>query len=277
MSQIDSNTAADVATRDVSRIDTSEFDRRDLPKVTGGTREPRFQAVVRQSALNKLHRHGLAQDVEVCGVLVGNIYRDVSGPWLYIENAVEGDHAAERAAQVTFTAETWAHIQAIMDKEHPDKRILGWYHTHPGFGIFLSEMDLFIQENFFPLPWQAALVYDPKAGEEGLFVWRDNKPEVEVFLVEPDAPKEHDTMIVRKAKDVSSGAAAAADVGLLAQRLDALERRQRTILLLLAIVGLIALAWPLIVTAFLPNLFKSKEPPAPITLPTDDANRAGRQ
>ena len=260
----------DAPARDVSRIDTAEFQHRDLPAVSNGQRQARFQAVVRQSALNKLHRHGLSQDVEVCGVLVGNIYRDASGPWLYIEHAIEGDHAAGRAAQVTFTAETWAHIQGVMDKEHADKRILGWYHTHPGFGIFLSEMDLFIQENFFPLPWQVALVYDPKAGEEGLFVWRDDAPQTEPFLVETDAGREHDTMIVRRAKDVSAGAAAAADVGLLAQRLDAVERRQRTILLLLALVGLLALAWPLIVSAFLPNLLKPKEPPPPIPLQSDD-------
>jgi proteasome lid subunit RPN8/RPN11 len=266
----------DAPTRDVAQMAIVDLERRDFPSKAGGIRKSHFQVVVKQSALNTLHRHGLAQDVEVCGVLVGNIYRDASGPWLYIQNAIEGDHAAERAAQVTFTAETWAHIQSIMDKDHPDKRILGWYHTHPDFGIFLSEMDLFIQENFFPLPWQVALVYDPKAGEEGLFVWRDNKPEVEGFLIEPDSAQEHDTTVVRKAKDVSSGAAAVADVSILAQRLDALERRQRTILLLLAIVGLIALAWPLIVTAFLPNLLKPKEPPPPIQLNADESTRSQR-
>jgi proteasome lid subunit RPN8/RPN11 len=258
--------------RDVSQIAVADLRRRDPPAVTGGAREARFQVAIKQSALNKLHRHGLSQDVEVCGVLVGDVYRDDSGPWLHVEDAIEGDHAAERAAQVTFTAETWAHIQEVMDREHPDEKILGWYHTHPGFGIFLSEMDQFIQENFFPLPWQVALVYDPKAGEEGVFVWKDGKPQTERFLVESDAPKEHDTLRVQKAKDVSNMAAASgsADFAVLAQRLDAIERRQRIILTLLAIIGLIALAWPLVVSAFLPNLL-NKEAPTPIRLPSDDA------
>ena len=48
-----------------------------------------------------------------------------------------------------------------MDAEHSEERIVGWYHTHPGFGIFLSGMDLFIQDHFFNLPWQVAFVYDP--------------------------------------------------------------------------------------------------------------------
>jgi proteasome lid subunit RPN8/RPN11 len=262
------------ALRDVSQIDTADLPHRAIPAVTGGSREPRFQIAVKQSALNKLHRHGLSQDVEVCGVLVGDVYRDDSGPWLYVEDAIEGDHAAQRDAQVTFTAETWAHIQSVMDADHPDKKILGWYHTHPGFGIFLSEMDQFIQENFFPLPWQVALVYDPKAGEEGVFVWKDGKPEAELFLIESDVPREHDTLRILKPKDVSSAATAgatSADFATLAQRLDAIERRQRIILTLLAIIGLIALAWPLVVSAFLPNLLNPKEPPPPIRLPADDS------
>src|SRR5688572_7460699 len=269
MAHTNSNTTD--TTKDVSQLNPAEFPSRALPTtITNGQREPRFQAVIRQSALNTLHRHGLSQDVEVCGVLVGSIHSDPSGPWLYVQDAIEGDHATSRAAQATFTAETWAHIQSVMDRDHPDKRILGWYHTHPGFGIFLSQMDLFIQENFFPLPWQVALVYDPKASEEGLFVWKDNKPTVEVFLTEPDQPKQNDTFIVRQAKDTSPGAAASADAVLLAQRLDHLERRQKLILTLLAIIGLIALAWPLIVTAFLPTLFNPKDPPPHIPLQAED-------
>jgi proteasome lid subunit RPN8/RPN11 len=255
--------------RDASSIDPSDLPRRNLPGVTGGQREQRFQVVLRQSALNKLHRHGRSQDVEVCGVLVGNPCADDSGAWLHVEDAIEGDHAAERTAQVTFTADTWAHIQSILDRDHPDKKILGWYHTHPGFGIFLSEMDVFIQENFFPLPWQVALVYDPKAGEEGVFVWKDGKPRTEPFLVEADMPGEHETRRVEKAKEVST-AASSEEFSVLAQRLDAIERRQRIILTLLALIGVLALAWPLIVSAFLPNLLRPKEPLTPIPLRTDD-------
>ena len=35
-------------------------------------------------------------------------------------------------------------------------KIVGWYHTHPGFGVEFSEMDLFIQQNFFGGPAQIA-------------------------------------------------------------------------------------------------------------------------
>jgi len=47
-------------------------------------------------------------------------------------------------------------------------------------------MDLFIQDNFFNLPWQVALVYDPIGEKEGLFVWRKGKSEKEGYLIEED-------------------------------------------------------------------------------------------
>jgi proteasome lid subunit RPN8/RPN11 len=147
-----------------------------------------YQAVVRQSALNQIHRHGAETDVEVCGVLVGNVYRDETGPYLFISDIIRGDQATGRSTQVTFTADTWTHIQTTMDQKFAEQRIVGWYHTHPSFGIFLSGMDLFIQENFFNLPWQVALVYDPVGKDEGIFYWRQGRTDREPFLIDSDEP-----------------------------------------------------------------------------------------
>lgn len=258
--------------RDISQIKITDWERRDFPPVSG-KREERYQAVVKQSVLNQIHRHGLSTtDIEVCGVLVGNVYHDPSGPWLYIEKAIEGNHATQRAAQVTFTADTWAHIQSIMDKDYPDKRILGWYHTHPGFGIFLSDMDVFIQENFFPEPWQVAFVYDPKAKEEGLFFWKEGKPDTEKFLKEEDAEIEETTRTVREPKDVSGKAMGAmmGDAAQFTERLNAIERRQKVIIALMMLIGLIALAWPLAVSIYLPEFMQKKSTLPPINLPSDD-------
>ena len=50
---------------------------------------------------------------------------------------------------------------------------MGWYHTHPNFGIFLSHHDLFIHHNFFAQPLQVAYVVDPINQTRGFFQWRD--------------------------------------------------------------------------------------------------------
>ena len=183
---------------DAVRIDPSEFEWRGAPH-PHGARERKFQAVFRRMALEEIHRHGKEDTgVEICGVLVGNVYRDGSGPWLYVESIIRGDAADGHATQVTFKAETWNHIQREMETKHSGKRIVGWYHTHPGFGIFLSGMDLFIQDNFFNLPWQIAFVYDPIGGDEGSFVWRTGGSEREPFLVDEAVTIEESWSLARR-------------------------------------------------------------------------------
>jgi proteasome lid subunit RPN8/RPN11 len=95
-------------------------------------------------------REGL--DHEVCGVLA----------------AVRGTAAREARGHVTFTQETWNSIHASLERDHPKLQIVGWYHTHPGFGVAFSDMDVFIQRNFFALPHQVALVMDPLGGDVAL-------------------------------------------------------------------------------------------------------------
>lgn len=106
---------------------------------------------------------------EVGGVLVGRLRPDGSPTITGSIPALEAEGARSR---VTFTHDAWSRIHEILDREFPDEDILGWYHSHPGFGIFLSEHDLFIHRNFFSRPEQIAVVVDPHSGREGVFVWQ---------------------------------------------------------------------------------------------------------
>ena len=108
---------------------------------------------------------------EVCGVLIGT----EQGHTTSVAACISGVNAAQGGAHVTFTQETWEHIYKIKDAEYPNERIVGWYHSHPGFGVFLSDHDTFIQENFFASPQQIAWVFDPHTDEEGCFGWHNGK------------------------------------------------------------------------------------------------------
>jgi proteasome lid subunit RPN8/RPN11 len=110
---------------------------------------------------------------EVCGILIGQD-RDHR---IEVSACIEGQNADEAGAHVTFTQDTWEHIYAVKDKRFPNERIVGWYHSHPGFGIFLSEHDTFIHKNFFSSPGQVAWVFDPHSDEEGCFGWVDGRIE----------------------------------------------------------------------------------------------------
>ena len=116
----------------------------------------------------KIRQHARSSmKAEVCGVLIGSTENDRT----IVNSCIAGVNAAQGGAHVTFTQDTWEHIYKIKDQDYPDDKIVGWYHSHPGFGVFLSEHDLFIQENFFSSPQQIAWVYDPHTDEEGCFGW----------------------------------------------------------------------------------------------------------
>jgi hypothetical protein len=72
---------------------------------------------------------------------------------------------------VTFTQEAWVRIHEEKDRKYSGQAIVGWYHSHPGFGVFLSDHDLFIHKHFFSDPGNLAWVYDPHSDEEGCFGW----------------------------------------------------------------------------------------------------------
>lgn len=111
-------------------------------------------------------------DSEVGGVLIGR--RAPKGP-PHIAASIRAHHAAEQASELTFTQESWEYIHGVMDRDYPEQEIVGWYHTHPGYGLFLSEQDRFIHQNFFQQAGQIAVVVDPIAGEEAVFRWNGDE------------------------------------------------------------------------------------------------------
>jgi proteasome lid subunit RPN8/RPN11 len=89
--------------------------------------------------------------------------------------SIPGIAAQQGGTHVTFTQDTWQHIYQVKDRDYPEARIIGWYHSHPGFGVFLSDHDTFIHRNFFASPEQIAWVVDPISDEEGCFVWSNGE------------------------------------------------------------------------------------------------------
>jgi proteasome lid subunit RPN8/RPN11 len=124
--------------------------------------------VVDSEVVRQIRQHARSSSkTEVCGVLIGQD-RDHR---IDVAACIEGQNAEEAGAHVTFTQDTWEHIYAVKDQKYPEERIVGWYHSHPGFGVFLSDHDSFIHKNFFSSPGQVAWVFDPHSDEEGCFGW----------------------------------------------------------------------------------------------------------
>ncbi|MGQ9897755.1 MAG: Mov34/MPN/PAD-1 family protein [Acidobacteriota bacterium] len=123
---------------------------------------------------------------ECGGLLIGNVYQaEVNGYDVMFTAIVDAIPAQEAEAGPTFIEvgatdllAVTKHLQRL--REHrlyvaeADLRIVGWYHTHPGFGVFMSGTDQDTQQQVFGMPWQVAVVYDPLNGEYGLFYGKDS-------------------------------------------------------------------------------------------------------
>ncbi len=107
---------------------------------------------------------------ELGGVLIGNVYKDKNEKlFIVIKNNIIAESTNASLSRLTFTHETWEKINSNLEKDFPNQKILGWYHSHPGHSVFLSTYDVFIQDNFFDMPYMTAFVYDPIINDRGFF------------------------------------------------------------------------------------------------------------
>jgi proteasome lid subunit RPN8/RPN11 len=151
--------------KDVRRMDPASLQERPFEG-----KDQEYRIVLFPAACEAMLAHGRTNvEVELCGVLVGKVYRDQDGPYLVVADAIQAREAREESSQVTFTYSSWDHIHREMDEKHPDQSIVGWYHMHPGYGVFLSAADRFVHRHFFDAAWQVAAVIDPKSEQIGLF------------------------------------------------------------------------------------------------------------
>lgn len=139
--------------------------------------------LIDEPALRAAQAHALGSlDREVAGVLIGpRPEKQPDGRYVvHVIDTIIAKHTVMHGASVTYTPESWRYLNDKLAERYPDETavMVGWYHTHPGFGIFLSGMDLFIHQNFFTQIWHTALVLDPIAKRSGFFCWDRQKTRV---------------------------------------------------------------------------------------------------
>ena len=109
-------------------------------------------------------------------------------PFVVVTDTLRAEHYESTKGSFKFTHDTW-------ETDHPASatsfrrrlQMVGWYHTHPDWGVFLSGMDMFICDNFFNKPLDVAYVIDPCRQERSFFQWtgdpRQRKRPVSAFYV----------------------------------------------------------------------------------------------
>lgn len=139
--------------------------------------------LIDEPALRASQAHALSSlNREVAGFLIGpRPEKQPDGRYVvHIIDTIVAKHTVMQGASVTYTPESWRNAHDTLAERYPDETavMVGWYHTHPGFGIFLSGMDLFIHQTFYTQIWHVAFVLDPRARTSGFFGWDRYKSRV---------------------------------------------------------------------------------------------------
>lgn len=149
-----------------------------------GALRPSAPAVfIYESVLEQILRYSETDTTrEIGGFLIGGLHEDAATKgaarrYVEVRHFLPALDTRGEAASLTFTHDTWSALHRQVDELHPQEIVVGWQHTHPGLGVFLSGYDRFIHRNFFGESCHIALVVDPIRQEFEFFQWVGDKIE----------------------------------------------------------------------------------------------------
>lgn len=138
-------------------------------------------------ALLKMLKHGRAGvPLEVMGLMLGEFVDD------YTVKVVDVFAMPQSGTGVSVEAIDYVFQTKMLDMLKQTGRpemVVGWYHSHPGFGCWLSGVDINTQQNFEQLnPRAVAVVIDPIQSVKGKVVidaFRLINPQTHILNQEP--------------------------------------------------------------------------------------------
>jgi len=140
---------------------------------------------------------------ECFGLVVGRACRDREGPYVVVHGVVPDPQAKASRACVATTTESEVGTRLAADVLYPDAAVIGWWHSHPGYGLRYSAEDRRNQRT-----WTAGhaigIVVDP-THPDLLAVYRG--PDAELLRPEeaPPQPLEPETCRDTKRQQVHMG------------------------------------------------------------------------
>lgn len=136
-------------------------------------RQQTFQVYVVQGVLEEVMRHVKENiRVECGGILVGHPFQNLDDPdmtFVVVTAAIAQDSSSHSIAHFTVGPKEIEAARDEMQKRYPGWICVGWYHSHPGHGVFLSGQDMQIVRSIYNAEWHLALVVDPKSDDAAFF------------------------------------------------------------------------------------------------------------
>ncbi len=108
---------------------------------------------------------------EQVGLLVGRPGRRSDGSsFLLIEDAIESPIGDESTGR--FEESLWKRARRIAAARHPNRSVVGWFHTHPNQEINVTSEEAGVHKRFFPEDDHVLYRIDPKA-KDRQFYYKD--------------------------------------------------------------------------------------------------------
>ena len=108
---------------------------------------------------------------EQVGLLVGRTGQRADGtPYLLVEDAIESALGDENVGR--FDESLWKRARRIAAARHPNRSVVGWFHTLSHGDLNLTTEELGVHKRFFPEEHQVLYRIDPKA-KDRLFYLKD--------------------------------------------------------------------------------------------------------
>ncbi len=142
-------------------------------------------AYVNKHAEAKMRNHALAyrnKKLEVMGLLLGEVRTWQGQEYVLVRDVVTTDLDAT-SVSVKFDSQSFEKLFENLDDAGFDYVVVGWYHSHPGYGCFLSETDLKTHSGAFVSKHQLAIVIDPMNFQIEGFQVRDGEGQIVQFKV----------------------------------------------------------------------------------------------
>ena len=135
-----------------------------------GSEEPGLRIYLRYDLFRALDEYAVKDTSrELAALLVGQVQEggQGNGNCIVVEDAIEVGVADEREGR--FSPRVWQHARRVARTRYANKVIVGWYHTHPGTGLDLSQEEREVHKSFFPESWQVMYVVDPVSRDRNFY------------------------------------------------------------------------------------------------------------
>ena len=157
----------------------SEADDKDFDQCPKGS----VPLYVQKTAEEKMRNHAMHDPtVEVMGLMLGRVHDWKGEEYVLVKDVVTSDLESS-AVQVRFDKEGYERLFDLLDDIEFEYIVVGWYHSHPGHGCFLSDIDVATQRSMFGESYHSAMVLDPINKKIAVFHMRDGSVEKRTFAV----------------------------------------------------------------------------------------------